>query len=152
MAMAQPQYDDRPRIPNPRTARSATATRIVKKQRARYGSVLRVGVALGCVVAALLVYVMLTSNVTSLTYAVAKAHAQRDQLVEETTRLDDKISTLRSQERLASIASKLKMRDAQQFVVVQLDPSQQQLASSAHVPVFETIAGWFGARPHPRVH
>jgi cell division protein FtsL len=150
MAMAQPKYDDRPRIPNPRTARTATANRIVKQKRARYGSLVRVVALLGVAVTTLLVYVMLTSNVTSLTYSVAKAHAQRDQLIEETARLDDKIATMRSQERLASIAAKLKMRDPQQFAVVRLGTPDQVAATG--VPVLETIAGWFGARPHPQAH
>ena len=119
MALAQPAYtpQSKPRIANPRTARNATQKRIVKTTRARYGALVRVGAVLTLVLTGLMAYVMLTSNVTSLTYAVAKAHHQRDLLVQDTARLDDQLATLRSQERLAAMARKLQMTDPQLFAV-----------------------------------
>lgn len=142
MALAQPRYapHSKPRIENPRTARNATQTRIAKSARARYGGLLRVGAVLGLVLAGLMAYVMLTSNITSLTYSVAKAHEQRDKLLTQTARLDDRIAALRSDDRLATIARKLGMHDAQLFAVVKLPPSQ---GHHSGFPVFDSIAGWF---------
>lgn len=141
MAMAQPKYAETPaRIRNPRSARTATQTRIVKNNRARYGGLLRVSAAIGSVLVALLAYVMLISNVTSLSYAVAKAQQQRTALQEETARLDDRLSTLESDDRLARVAAKLGMKDPQSFAVVQLEPPSR--VASSHFPVFDSIALW----------
>lgn len=148
--MIQPQYiESQPRIRNPRSARTATKTRIVRNSRARYTALFRVCMVLGVVLVSLLGYVMLTSNVTSLSYAVAKAHQQRDDLQEETARLDDRIASLRSDERLAHVASKLGMHDPQQFAVVQLGlPS---VANSGGFAPWSSVAGWFGGgTPHAR--
>lgn len=147
--MIQPQYiESRPRIKNPRSARTATSTRIVRNSRARYNAIFRVCTVLGVVLVSLLGYVMLTSNVTSLSYAVAKAHQQRDDLQEETARLDDRIAVLRSDERLARVASKLGMHEPQQFAVVQLGlPS---VANDRFSP-WLSVAGWFGGGGAPRV-
>jgi cell division protein FtsL len=144
MAVAQPKYASgasaRPRIENPRTARTATQKRIVKNSRARYHGLMQVGAVLGLVLAGLMAYVMLTSNITSLTYSVARAQAQKDALVAETARLDDRIATMRSDERLAAIAKKLGMHDAQLFAVVRVNPPA---SAPSKFPVFDSIAGWF---------
>ncbi|MDP9024696.1 MAG: hypothetical protein M3N13_04915 [Candidatus Eremiobacteraeota bacterium] len=141
--MIQPQFlDDRQRIRNPRTARNATKTRIVRNSRARYTAILRVCMVLGVVLVSLLGYVMLTSNVTSLTYSVAKAHHQREALLEDTSRLDERIAALRSQDRLASVAAKLGMHESQQFALVTL--GVPTIARSGSFPMLSSIAGWFG--------
>ncbi|MDE2482584.1 MAG: hypothetical protein KGN02_10380 [bacterium] len=149
MAMVQPQVERaRPRIANPRSARSATETRIVKNNRARYASLLRVGAVLTLLLGGLLGYVMLTSNVTSLSYAVGKAQAQRAALQEETARLDDRIAMLESDERLARIAAKLDMHQPEQFSLVRLDNAPH--VANGNFPVLNSIAGWFGGgAPHP---
>lgn len=151
MALAQPAYapQPKPRIPNPRTARNATQKRIVKSNRARYGSLVRVGAVLALVLTGLMAYVMLTSNVTSLTYSVAKAHHKRDILQMQTARLDDQIATARSDERLAAMARKLKMTDPQLFAVVKLAPEQM---SSSHLAVIDSIAGWFTSTSRTQAH
>ncbi len=147
--MIQPQYIDiQPRIRNPRSARTATKTRIVRNSRVRYRALFRVCVALGAVLVLLLGYVMLTSNVTSLTYAVAKAHQQRTDLQQETARLDDRIAALRSDERLARVATKLGMHEAQQFALVKL--GLPPVANSGGFPAWTAIAGWFGTSPRAR--
>ena len=146
--MIQPQYIEQPRIKNPRSARTATSTRIVRNTRARYNAIVRVSIVLGVVLVSLLGYVMLTSNVTSLTYAVAKAHEQRDVLEEEGARLDDRIASLRSDERLARVATKLNMHEPQKFAVVQLETPR--IANDRGFPAWTAIAGWFGAAT-PRV-
>lgn len=142
MALAQPAYapKPKPRIPNPRTARNATQKRIVKTNRARYAALMRVGAVLTLVLTGLMAYVMLTSNVTSLTYAVAKAHHQRDTLLQQTARLDDRIATESSDERLAAMARKLQMSDPQLFAVVHL-PAKQ--TATSHLAVIDSIASWF---------
>ncbi len=151
MALAQPAYapKPKPRIPNPRTARNATQKRIVKSNRARYGALTRVGAVLTLVLTGLMVYVMLTSNVTSLTYAAAKAHHQRDILQQQTARLDDQIAAARSDERLAAMARKLQMTDPQVFALVRLAP--QQIATS-HLAVIDSIASWFSSAPRTQTH
>ncbi len=150
MALAQPKYAPQapPRIANPRRARNATQTRITKNSRARYRSLMQVGAVLGLVLTGLMAYVMLTSNITSLTYSVARAEKQKDKLLEQTARLDDKIATMRSDERLAAIAKKLGMHQAQLFAVVRVDPPAK---ARSNFPVFDSIAGWFTKAPAPKV-
>ena len=153
MAMVQPKYVEsaRPRIPNPRSARNATETRIVKNTRARYESLLRVGAVLAVLLVGLMSYVMLTSNVTSLSYALSKAQAQHAALVEESSRLDDRIATLESDDRLAKVAAKLGMHQPESFAAVRLDTSPH--LANGNFPVLDSIAGWFGSgapRPHTR--
>lgn len=141
--MIQPQFfDERARIRNPRSARTATKTRIVRNSRARYVGIFRVCAVLGVVLVSLLGYVMLMSNMTSLTYSVAKAHQHREALQEETARLDDRIAALRSEDRLAAVAAKLGMRESQQFALVKLD--LPPVARTGGLPMLSTIAGWFG--------
>jgi transposase len=149
MAMAQPKPEvARPRIRNPRSARTATQTRIVKNTRARYGSIVRIVTGLVLALAGVMTYLSLHSNATSLTYQLAKAQHQRDALQEETARLDDRIAQMTSEERLAAIAAKLNMRDAQTFAVVKIEPPP---AVASRFPVLDSIAAWFGAPPHQRV-
>jgi hypothetical protein len=150
--MIQPRYLERqppPRIPNPRSAKNASQTRKVRNNRARYTSLVRMGGVLFVALALLMGYVMLTSNMTSLTYAVAKAHHDREALEEQTARLDDKLIAMRSDERLAKLAAKLGMHEPAQFAVVKLTAP-----AVAHrgFPVFASLAGWFGTGtgPQPR--
>lgn len=149
MAMVQPKYaDERPRIRNPRSARNATQRRVVKNARARYGSILRIVAGLGVALALLMTYVMLLSNTTSLSYALDKAQHQRDALQEQTSRLDDRIAQMSSEERLASIAAKLKMRQPETYALVELRPPA---VVASRFPVLDSIAAWFGGAPHARV-
>ena len=140
--MIQPRFlEEQPRIANPRSARNASQTRKVRNQRARYTSLTRVGAVLAVALVLLMGYVMLTSNMTSLTYAVAKAHHDREVLSEETARLDDRLIAMRSEERLAKVAAKLNMHEPAQFAVVKF----QTPALARHAfPVFASLAGWFG--------
>jgi hypothetical protein len=139
--MIQPQYlDQQPRIANPRSARNASRTRKVRNKRARYTSLTRLGAVLVIALVLLMAYVMLTSNMTSLTYAVAKAHHDREALQEETARLDDRLIAMRSDERLAKVAAKLGMHEPAQFAVVKVE--SPRLAHHGF-PVFASLAGWF---------
>jgi cell division protein FtsL len=130
------------RIANPRRVRAATQRRIVRKSRARYTGVARVFVVLGCVLVLLMSYVVLTSSLTGLSYAVAKAGAQREALQEETMRLDDRIAAMRSDDRLSVLAARLGMREPQHFAVVRLRVAPVAL-SRPRFPVFSSLAGLF---------
>lgn len=145
MALAQPKIGApiaSPRIRNQRTARAAAQSRYVKTTRAAYGGLVKTGAVLGLALIALLGYVMLTSSMTSLSYADAKAHHERDVLQQETSRLDDQIAAMRSDERLASMARKLGMKEPQTFALVRLAPMQ------AAQPKW-----WLAfTAPKPRVH
>jgi len=144
MAMAQPKpQQERPRIRNPRSARTATQTRIVKNARARYGNIIRVGGALTVAIFGVMTYLGLQSNATTMSYALAKAQHQRDALQEQTARLDDRIAQMSSEERLASIAAKLKMHDPQSFAIIRIEPPP---VVASRFPVLDSIAAWFGTR------
>ena len=69
-----------------------------------------------------MVYVMLTSNLTSLNYALANAEGQRTVLQQDVQRLDDQIAHLESRERLSQVAAQLGMRDPARFEIVTLAP------------------------------
>lgn len=136
------QVVDRPRIANPRTVRAAAQRRRVRKSRARHAGVLRVLVTLVCILAPLMSYVVLTSNLTGLSYAVAKAQANREALLDETVRLDDRIAALRSDDRLAALAQRLGMTQPERFAVVRLDAAPVARLHS-RFPVLSSLAGLF---------
>ncbi|MEO6836694.1 MAG: hypothetical protein ABI231_12425 [Candidatus Tumulicola sp.] len=140
--MIQPRYFDRPvRVRNPRVARAATQRRIVRKSRARYSSIVRVSVAIGCLLVLFMGYVVLTSTLTGLSYAVAKGQHQREAMLDETMRLDDRIAALRSDERLSVLASRLGMKDPERFAVVRL--RRPQVPDRPRVAVLSSLAGFF---------
>jgi hypothetical protein len=140
----QPSFFERPaRIANPRTVRAATERRIVRKSRARYVGVSRVSMVLFCVLALLMGYVVLTSSLTGMSYAVAKARAQREALQEESLRLDDRIAALRSDDRLAILAARLGMREPTHFAVVRIDPPRVVAKSRSHFEMLSSLAGFF---------
>lgn len=141
--MVEPRFFDRAaRIANPRRVRAATERRIVRKSRARYTGVARASLALGAVMLLLMGYVVLTSSLTGLSYAVAKARVQRENLVEATIRLDDRIAALRSDDRLSALAGRLGMREPQRFAVVRL-PVPQVARAQSRFPVLSSLAGFF---------
>ena len=140
--IAQRQLETQPRISNPRSARTASHTRRKKSAKKRYAHLAQFIGVLGLVVVMLMTYVMLMSNLTSLNYAVARAQRERISLQDQTARLDDRIATLRSQERLAAIANKLGMRDAQQYAIVALP--QPHAVHHENVALLSALGGWFG--------
>lgn len=131
-----------PRIRNPRTVRAATQRRIDRTSRARYTGVSRVFAALTGVLALLMIYVLLTSSLTGLSYAVATARADREALQEETMRLDDRIAALRSDDRLSAIAARLGMREPQRLAVVRIAPPPV-VRERSRFPVFSSLAEFF---------
>lgn len=87
-------------------------------------------------------YVVLTSSLTGMSYAVAKASAQREALEEESMRLDDRIAALQSDDRLAQLAAKLGMREPQVLAVVRIEPIRAARIHS-RFPVLSSLAGFF---------
>ena len=123
---------------------------MVRASRARYTTLVRMLGVLLCILAFLMGYVVLTSSRTGLSYAVARAAAQREALQEETMRLDDRIAALRSDDRLAELAARLGMRQPQRFAVVREDEPRIARAGS-HFRLLSSLAGFLvpavAARP-----
>jgi len=139
--LVQPrQVERKHRIANPRTARAATHRRIDKKSKARYKNLLQISGVLTIVLAFLMAYVVLTSELTGLSYAVANAKHERAALQAETMRLDDKIAVLRSDDRLAALAARLGMTEPQHFALVEL-PAIAQPSQGRHLAAFSSLAG-----------
>jgi hypothetical protein len=134
------------RVPNPRTARAATQRRKVSNSRARYTSIVRVTVGLIAALSLLMAYVVLTSNLTGLNYAVDAATQQRDALLADTARLDTQLAQQRGDERLAQIAAKLGMHEPARVSVVRLAPPATQQRHFGF-PGFASIASLFAPAP-----
>jgi cell division protein FtsL len=111
------------RIRNPRTARSAAQRRLVRNQRSHYAVHGRIALAVMGALVVLLSYVLLTSNITALSYALERADEQRTELQMQSARLDDEIATLTSDDRLAAVAAKLGMVEPSQFLRVSVAPA-----------------------------
>ncbi len=107
-----------PRIRNPRTARSAAQRRLVRNHRSHYAVHGRIALGVTAVLLVCLSYVLLTANITALSYAVERAHEQRTELELQTARFDDQIATMTSDDRLAAVAAKLGMVEPTQFLRV----------------------------------
>lgn len=103
---------------------------------------LRISGVLTIVLAFLMGYVVLTSSLTGLSYAVANAKHERAELQAETARLDDRIAALRSDDRLAVLAARLGMTDPQHFALVELPPTARP-SSERHLAAFPSLAGMF---------
>lgn len=114
----------------------------MRKSRARYAGVTRVLTALICVLFLLMSYVLLTSSLTGLSYAVSKARIEREALQEETMRLDDRIAALGSDDRLATLAARLGMREPESLAVVRIDPPRVARVRP-RFPVLSSLAGFF---------
>jgi cell division protein FtsL len=141
--MVAPRLVERPpRLRNPRTVRAATQRRMVRKSRARYAGVGRVFTGLIGVLFLLMCYVLLTSSLTGLSYAVATARADREALQEETMRLDDRIAALRSDDRLAAIAARLGMREPETLAVVRI-AAPRVAREKPRFAVLSSLAGFF---------
>jgi hypothetical protein len=142
--IAQRLVEKPPRIANPRTVRAATQRRIVRKSRARYASLGRVLCALGFVLLLLMGYVVLTSSLTGLSYAVANARAQREALQEETMRLDDRIAALRADDRLSALAARMGMREPGSLAVVRIEQPRTRVAQvPSKFPMLTSLTGFF---------
>jgi hypothetical protein len=103
-----------------RNAKFTARHRRAHARRTRYANCVRVIAVLAVLIVPVMLYVMLTANVTGLNYAIAHAESERAQLQEDAQGLDDKIAHLESRDRLAVVASKLNMRDPESYTIVSL--------------------------------
>ncbi len=91
---------------------------MVRNHRSRYTVHGRIALGVTAILLVSLSYVLLTANITALSYAVERAHEQRTQLELQSARLDDQIATMTSDDRLAAVAAKLGMVEPTQFLRV----------------------------------
>ena len=137
-----PQYE----IPRPRgRAKLATRRRSTRAKAQAYVDLGRIALAICVVVFPLMVYVMLTANLASTHYAVARAETRRTTLTEETQRLDDAIAQLELRERLATVAAKLHMHDPHEYAIVAL-PNPAAKPKPKGIAFLGNMGDWF-SRP-----
>lgn len=135
----------KPRVSNVRTAKQATQRRVLRKARARHASMRTFCACLCAVLALAMLYVMLTSKLTSLNYALAKAEREKASLESQASRLDDQLAALESDDRLASLAVRLHMGDPAQFALVSL-PAPIRHEDHSHLAFLSGLAGLLRAK------
>lgn len=147
MALAAPRVETarQPRVANVRSAKNATQKRRAHAVRSRYATISRFSAALVAGLVLVMTYVMLTANLTSLNYAVARAERERAGLQSDTMRLDDRLAQMKSDARLARVATTLHMRDPQQFALVKM-PAPRAKGDDRHLALLSAISGWFGVK------
>ena len=129
------------RISNPRSARTATQTRIVKTTRARYTAIVRVTSGVCVALVGLMSYVMLLSN------APASPTRSTKRTINATRcKSKPRGSTIASRKPAPKIGSRrsrpnCSMHDAQTFTVVAFE--SPLLVAKSRIPIFDTIAAWF---------
>jgi cell division protein FtsL len=99
--------------------REASRRRVRRTARRGYAMLARIAMVLGVLLVVTLSYVMLMANLTGLNYALARETEHKLALQDETMRLEDQIAHLRSRDRLADVAAKLRMHDPQTYAVVE---------------------------------
>lgn len=134
--------------PQPRhieRGRRATRRRVRRARRRGCVAFFRIGAIAALVALPLMLYVMLTANVTSLNYKLARVQAEKTALLAETMRQDDRIAKLESRERLAVVAARLKMRDPAIYAIAVL-PAAPRVAAQPHgVALLGAINQWLSA-------
>jgi len=126
-----------------RRATAAPRAHIVARRRKM--AVSRVAGVLALPFAFVMIYVALTANLTTLGYKVARAAADRDTLVAQLARNEDRIARLESPERLAAIAAKLGMRDPHRYAVVRL-PEAGPVEQQHPIAFLSTVTDWLKVR------
>jgi cell division protein FtsL len=137
--IAQPKFS----APPPRHVeriRTATKRRTRRNRRRVHRPLFAVLTLAVVVVLPLLGYVTLTANLTSLNYALSRAERDRSKLAEESQRLDNKIVQLKSEDRLAAIAVRLKMHDPHVYAVVRV-PEPRVQPEPPGIALFSWISG-----------
>ena len=123
--------------------KTATRRRNRRTRRRAHAPLLAVGLLTAALSIPLLAYVTLTANVTSLNYAVAREESEKTALLEETQRLDDRILQLQSPERLAALATLLRLHDPHVYAVVHVPQPKAQPRPTG----FALLGSWLsGAR------
>jgi hypothetical protein len=137
-----------PPEPQPRhveRGRNATRRRFRRAQQRSYAAFLRVGAAAAVLVLPLMLYVMLTANLTSLNYKLARVETQRLALQAETLRQEDRIAKLESRERLSALAARLKMHDPRMYAVISPPHTQLQPSPAHGIALLGAMNQWLSA-------
>lgn len=142
--MIAPQAFPQPANRSRERARSASKQRARRAKRRNYAGFLRVMIAVTAIVVPVMLYVMLTANLTSLNYALAHAQTRKTQLLEASARLDDRIAHLDSRERLSALAVQLKMHDPHLYAVVDI-PAVQPKPVPHGIAFLGSVGDWFKA-------
>jgi cell division protein FtsL len=110
--------------PRPRTGsragRGAVTKRRARSRRERYSSVVQIVATLAMLTLCVFVYLGLMANVTRMSYELTRNAQTRAKLIDETTRLDERLEALESRERLAQIAKSLGMKESAALTVARL--------------------------------
>ncbi len=114
-------YEEVPRSPRgTRSGRNAAYVRRKRTRRQRYANIARIFTTVGILTVAIVVYLALMANVTRMNYELAKTVHAKTALVDESSRLDDRIARLVTSERLAVIAKHLGMHEPDTFARITL--------------------------------
>ena len=120
IARELPYEDPAPRTAGTRSGRTAAAVRRERSRTRRYASFTRIFATVGALTFAIVIYLGLRANVTRMNYELSKTVRAKTALVDESSRLDDRIARLVTRERLAVLAKRLGMREPETFARVAL--------------------------------
>jgi hypothetical protein len=129
-----------PRGAGSRAGRSAAERRRGRTAVLRHRAVLRTVAVLSIATLAVVAYLASMANVTRLNFELTRAARDRVALLGETTRLDDKLASLESRDRLELIAAGLGMRDPATFAVAVVRP--QPVEKPSGLAFFPSVAHW----------
>ncbi|GAC1309126.1 MAG: hypothetical protein NVSMB19_22690 [Vulcanimicrobiaceae bacterium] len=90
----------------------------------RYAGFARIFTTVGVLTIAIVVYLALMANVTRMNYELTKTVRAKTALLDESSRLDDRIARLVSRERLAILAGRLGMHEPQTFAQIVVPPER----------------------------
>ncbi|HEY0798055.1 MAG TPA: hypothetical protein VGD50_02840 [Candidatus Baltobacteraceae bacterium] len=128
--------------PGTRAGRTAVTRRRTVSTRRRYRSLIGVCSAIFLATACVMVWLLLVSSVTRMSYELAQVSRQRAALQDQTTRLDDTIAQLESRDRLAAVAASLGMSDPREFAVVRLPEAARSEEPARGLAFLSAIAAW----------
>jgi len=134
-----------PQVRHVERGRTATRRRFRRAQRSGYVAFFRVGGLGAALVLPLMLYVMLTANLTSLNYKLARVQAQKTELLAQTMRQEDRIAKLESRERLAALAARLGMHDPQVYAVVTLPAPPRSRTAPHGIALLGAMNQWLSA-------
>lgn len=110
----------RPAATGTRSGRTAAHVRRKRTRSLRFANFARIFTTVGALTLAIVVYLSLMANVTRMNYELSKNARAKTALVDESSRLDDKIARLVTRERLAVLATRLHMHEPQTFAQIAL--------------------------------
>lgn len=130
---------------NVERGRNATQRRLSRARRRGYAAFARVAATLAVIVLPIMLYVMLTANITSLSYKLAHVQERKTALLAQTMRQEDRIAKLESRERLAAIAASLHMHDPHAYAVVTLSEPPRVATTPRGVALIGVMNQWLSA-------